>query len=78
MKHAFWRELRVGLIPVHSASARKLLLGKLPRKDVKVFTQAKVYAMGAPMWWTGDMIDSFTIANYGRSQVGLPALSVGE
>lgn len=58
---------------VAPASARKLL-GKAPRKDAKVWTQAQVYKMGAPRVWTGDELDAFVVANYGATEVGVPAL----
>jgi hypothetical protein len=78
VKYYFWKDLGIELVPVAAGTARKFLLGKLPRKYVKVFVQEKVYAMGAPKSWSDNAVDSFVIANYGRHSLGLPALSVGE
>lgn len=53
-------------IPVEAvppASARKLILGRLPRKDVKVATAAALTRMGMPGDWTADEADAFVCAN---------------
>lgn len=71
---------RVG-IPVDvvpPASARKLILGKLPRKDVKVATRAALTRMGMPTEWTNDEADAFVVANYVLAGNGGYALVVRE
>ena len=52
------------------ASARKLLLGKLPRSDVKVAVHSALRAAGAPRDWTLDVSDAMCAANYGLAEVG--------
>jgi Holliday junction resolvasome RuvABC endonuclease subunit len=56
-------ELQVEVHVVPPASARKLL-GKAPRKDVKVWAHQRLYTAGAPHHWTGDQLDAFVVANY--------------
>lgn len=61
---------------VHSATARKLLLGKLPRKDVKVHVRVALDQMGMPKTWTDDEADAFVVANWKALQLGAYALVV--
>lgn len=63
---------------VAPASARKLLLGRLPRKDVKIHTRAALTRMGMPVTWTDDEADGFVVANWKLSEVGGYALAVPE
>jgi hypothetical protein len=81
VKELFWRELGIELSPIYSSSARKVLLGKLPklpRGGLKVFVQTEVYRMGAPKHWTDNAVDAFCVANAGRGELGLPVLTVGD
>jgi Holliday junction resolvasome RuvABC endonuclease subunit len=69
---------RVG-IPVESvpaASARKLLLGRVPRKDVKAHTRAALTRMGLPAAWGDDEADAFVVANWVLAGLGGSALAV--
>lgn len=50
-------------------SARKLLLGKVPRKDVKVAVFSALHAAGAP-FGSLDLADAFVAANWGLSESG--------
>lgn len=50
------------------ASARKLLLGKLPRADVKVAVHTALRTAGAPRDWTLDVSDAMCAANWGLSE----------
>lgn len=70
--------LRMGLPlrVVTATAARKLLLGKLPPKDSKAITHDSLYRAGAPKEWCGDILDAFVIANYARTELGLPFLSL--
>lgn len=61
---------------VHSASARKLILGKLPRRDVKAYTRLALHHMGMPQEWTDDEADAFVVANWLLSGSGGFALAV--
>jgi hypothetical protein len=63
---------------VHSATARKLILGKLPRKDVKAHTRLALHGMGMPIEWTHDEADAFVVANYLLARTGGYALIVPE
>jgi hypothetical protein len=59
-------------IEVHTAnlsSARKLLLGRVPRQDAKVAVQAALFAAGAPRSWSADEGDAFVAANFGLSEL---------
>ena len=67
----------LGLIPdsVPVASARKLLLGKVPRKDAKIATRAFLTRAGMPASWSMDEGDAFVVANYALSSLpGVVAL----
>lgn len=68
-------------IPIHvvpPASARKILLGKLPRKDVKIHMRTALTRMGMPVAWTNDEADAFVVANYIAAGNGGYAIVVGE
>lgn len=59
-------------VQIHTAqmaTARKLLLGKLPRSGVKDAVQATLRAAGAPVW-TPDECDAFVAANFGLAEMG--------
>lgn len=59
-----------------ASQARKTVLGKLPKKDVKDHVVARLREWGAPQGWTEDECDAFVIANEGRFRVGLAGLGV--
>ena len=61
--------------PVTSGQCRKLLLGYGSKKDIKQIAQAEIRLAGAP-FKTGDECDAFGVASYGRSELGLPALTL--
>lgn len=77
VKRAFWVVRRETLEPVIATQARKLLVGKLPRSDSKVYVHQQLYAMGAPHEWGGDACDAFVVANWGRHAMGWQALAFG-
>lgn len=59
------RQLGLNVFTVPSAQARKFLLGKLPRSDVKVAVQLTVFnRFGAPHAWNHDVVDAFVAANW--------------
>jgi hypothetical protein len=60
---------------VPASQARKLLLGKLPRKDAKLAVQNALYTHGAK-FEDDNECDAFCVANFGLSEVGLPFLSL--
>ncbi|GMV19946.1 MAG: hypothetical protein AMXMBFR56_81700 [Polyangiaceae bacterium] len=53
------------------SSARKLVLGRLPRADVKQITHTVLHSVGAPASWSGDELDAFVAGNYGASELGV-------
>ncbi len=59
----------VELHTVNMASARKLLLGKVPRTDPKVAVFAALRASGA-RFETCDESDAMAVANYGLAELG--------
>jgi Holliday junction resolvasome RuvABC endonuclease subunit len=63
---------------VTASSARKLLLGKVPKKDQKLAVQAALKLGGAPFWEDPDVCDAFAVANWARSEQGLPAVTFAE
>lgn len=66
-----------GFTPIETvvaSQARKLLCGKVPRKDAKAFVHAKMREWGAK-FSNGDEADAFVIANYGRHTLGLSAMA---
>ena len=64
---------------VASASARKLLLGKIPRgKGVqKLAVQRYLFDAGAPKTWEENICDAMAVANFGLSEAGGKALVTG-
>ena len=62
--------------PITASSARKLLLGKLPRKGAKDAAQLALWGAGCPKSWSGDVLDALTIANLQLSDLGAPALTL--
>jgi hypothetical protein len=70
-----WRR-RIVVCPLVASSARKLLLGKLPKKGAKDATQFALWEAGAPKTWSGDILDSFAISNLALSDYGAPALTL--
>ena len=77
MRHQFQCEFQVPLVPVSPQSARKYLLGKLPRKDQKLAAHSAMLAHGVP-WRTADVTDALCVANYGLSELGLTGLSLAD
>lgn len=62
------RGTSIEVVPPHSA--RKLILGKLPRRDHKAVTRGALTKMGAPVEWDDDTADAFVIANYVLAEYG--------
>ena len=69
-------ELDLAVEPIVASQARKTLLQKLPRADVKEFTELNVRSLGGPApYWTGDECDAFCVVNHALSLVGGVPLS---
>lgn len=59
-------DLRTVAIP----TARKLLLGKVPREGAKVAVAQALRAAGCPPEWAFDELDAMCVANWGLSELG--------
>jgi len=64
------------LQPVAESAARSLIVGKLPRADVKVLVRAELTRMGMPAAWSLDEGDAFVAANWGLFESGAPGALV--
>ena len=76
VKYALYTDLNIGVVPVNQSTARKFLLGKLPQKDRASVVVAKLEEWGCP-FATSDEKDAFVIANYWRTELGMPGLTLG-
>lgn len=61
------------VVPVNMSTARKYLLGKLPRKGSAVAVHNALIAAGCP-WESADARDAFVVANYARTEQGLSGI----
>ena len=77
VRYMFLRELDVVLEPVAESSARKQLLGKLPKSDRKLAIELALAKAGAP-FENNDVADAFTVGNLGLAMLGLTSLSLYE
>lgn len=75
VKNAFF-DSGVIVLPVVATQARKFLFGRLPAKGAKKEASRRLKVMGF-VFRTEDEGDAFIVANYGLSELGYPALSVG-
>jgi hypothetical protein len=63
--------------PVNQSTVRKYFLGKLPPKDRAGAVHSALKGMGAP-WHSSDVGDAFVVANYGRTELGLPGVTLAQ
>lgn len=75
IKLAMFENLKLIAQPVASTAWRKLLLGYGRKKDIKQIAQAEIRLAGGP-FESGDCCDGFGVANFGRSELGLSALTL--
>lgn len=75
VKWSLWKEWGEAPTPIVASRARKILLQKLPRKDVKSFVHRNVKRIPGADGWTNDEADSFTIANVGVMLMGGVAMT---
>lgn len=76
VKYRLFRKLGIVCEPVVASSARKLLLTKCPKKDVKKFVVKNVRRLGGTAReWTEDEVDAFVVANMGMYLVGKPHMN---
>lgn len=64
------------VVPVNQSTVRKYLLGKLPPKDRGAATIQALKDFGAE-FPNSDEADAFVVANYARTEHGLPGLTLG-
>jgi hypothetical protein len=72
---------RAGVVEVETVAAntaRKLVLGKVPKKDVKAHVRETLLSMGMPRVWTDDEMDAFVAANWLRHVRGAWALTADQ
>ncbi len=69
--------MRLPIRTVVASQARKFMFGKIPAKDAKMYVQQRLVQMGA-IFTTEDEGDALVVANYGRSELDLPALSMAK
>ncbi len=79
VKYRLWRKLNLVAMPVINTSARKTLLGIIPKKDpvTKKAIKAKEIVWknvrrlgGSACEWTNDEVDAFVVANHGIMLLG--------
>lgn len=70
VRYALRRDCRLNAWTSPIATARKLVMGKMPRRDVKATVHATVRSFSGVPFGTGDEIDAFVAANYGMSLIG--------
>lgn len=75
LKFRLYDQLGIVAVPVVASRARKLLLQKLPRKDVKAWVVANVKRLPGAADWTPDEVDAFVVANAGVELAGGTAMS---
>jgi Holliday junction resolvasome RuvABC endonuclease subunit len=63
-------------IPAPQATVRKRFLGKMPRSGAKEIIKNLLKENGAP-FKNDDECDAFVVANYGRSESGMVAMTLG-
>jgi hypothetical protein len=61
---------------VNNSSWRKLLIGVGKGKGIKEEVHRRLKSAGAPREWNGDQFDAFGVANYGRTEYGMSALTL--
>jgi hypothetical protein len=62
--------------PVIATAARKLAVGKLPRKNAKKEAHKRLHAAGLPVkLWGPDATDAFLTANWARKELGMSYFS---
>jgi hypothetical protein len=76
LKLALRRDLELTAHTSELSTARKLVMGKLPRADVKRLVHGTVRSFDRMLLsWTGDEIDAWVAANLGMSKLGLCAVA---
>lgn len=77
VKTQIWDRCNLTTVPVNNMTARKYFLGKLPRKGAAMEVHRVLGELGWPHAKTADPGDALIVANFGRSECGLPGLSAG-
>lgn len=75
VKVVFLRMLGLGVVPLNQSIVRKYFLGKLPRDGRAIATHRALRDIGCP-WEDSDRGDAYLVANFGRTELGLPGLTM--
>lgn len=76
VKADVFRAIGLPVIPIQAPTARKILLQKLPRSNVKQWVEDNVRRLGGEaVYWTADQVDAVVVANAGADLLGWTALS---
>lgn len=75
IKVELFGQLGLAAVPVNQSTVRKYFLGKLPPKDRAAAVHTALRRVGAP-WATSDPGDAFLVASFGRSELGLPGMTL--
>lgn len=75
IKHRLYRDLGLVAVPIVASRARKVLLQKLPRKDMKAWVVANVKRLPGTKDWSPDTVDAFVVMNAGLEMAGGTAMS---
>lgn len=79
LRNFLFRALGTSPKPVAITSHRKLLFGSVPKlrgDALKHHIVTTLRGWGAPHAWGDDVCDAFSVANYGLSELGYPALTL--
>lgn len=60
------------LVTAPQSAGRRLLMGKLPKRDLKTMVSNTVRSFPGASGWNGDEVDAFVTANWGAAELGLP------
>jgi archaellum biogenesis ATPase FlaH len=75
VKHQLLDGLNIVTDSIPAATARKTMLQKLPRSDVKAFVTRNVRRLGGlALEWTHDEIDALVICNHALMKAGFVAV----
>lgn len=76
IKYAVAKQFRRLVTPVGNASWRKILIGKGSGKGIKEVVFDQLQAASGELFSNNDAADAFGVANYGRSELCLPFLTL--
>lgn len=76
VKAKLYEDWGIVVVPIVASSARKILLQRLPRKDVKKFAVRNIKRLGGQAaTWTDDQCDAFCVVNAALMKIGGTAMT---